>query len=127
MCSSDLAEQISDFLGVIGAGNHLLRFEDVRVTKEVRGRVNRINNCESANLQKSVNAAQKQISDIKKIEKNRGLDSLPLKLRQAAALRLENPELPLAELAALADPPLAKSGLNHRLAKLADIAESIAD
>lgn len=118
-------EQISDFLGVIGAGTHLLRFEDVRVTKEVRGRVNRINNCESANLQKSVNAAQKQIADIKKIEKNRGLDSLPLKLRQAAALRLENPELPLSELAAIMDPPLAKSGLNHRFAKLAEIAESI--
>ena len=118
-------EQISDFLGVIGAGSHLLKFEDVRVTKEVRGRVNRINNCESANLQKSVNAAQKQIADIKLIEKNRGLDQLPLKLRQAAVLRLENPELPLSELAAMMDPPLAKSGLNHRFAKLAEIAESI--
>ncbi|MBR3301340.1 MAG: DNA-binding protein WhiA [Firmicutes bacterium] len=119
------AEQISDFLGIIGASAHLLHFEDVRVTKDVRGRVNRINNCESANLQRSVNAAQKQIADIKLIEKNRGLDSLPLKLRQAAVLRLENPELPLADLAALADPPLAKSGLNHRLAKLSEIAESI--
>ena len=119
------SEQISDLLGLMGAASHLFRFENVRVTKEVRGKVNRINNCESANLQKSVNAAQKQIEDIKLIEKNRGLDALPLKLKQAAVLRLENPELPLSELAAMMDPPLAKSGLNHRFAKLAEIAGSI--
>ena len=119
------AEQISDLLGIMGASKHLLKLEDIRVHKEVRGRVNRINNCENANLQKAVNAAQKQIADIDLIEKNRGLDSLPVKLRQAAVLRQENPELPLAELAGLFDPPLGKAGLNHRFAKLAEIAESI--
>ena len=119
------AEQVSDFLGIIGASKHLLKLQDIRIHKELRGKVNRINNCENANLQKAVNAAQKQIADIKLIEKNRGLDSLPVKLRQAAVLRLENPELPLAELAGLFDPPLGKAGLNHRFAKLAEIAESV--
>ena len=91
----------------------------------MRGTANRISNCENANLQKSVNAAQKQIADIKLIEKNSGLDSLSPKLKQAAVLRLENPELPLSELALLFEPPLAKSGLNHRFAKLAEIAEGL--
>ena len=119
------SEQIADFLGIIGAASQLFKFENMRVTREVRGTANRISNCENANLQKSVNAAQRQIADIKLIEKNRGLDSLPSKLRQAAEARLENPELPLSELAAVMDPPLAKSGLNHRFAKLAEIAEGI--
>ncbi len=119
------SEQISDLLNILGAANQLFFFENVRITKEMRGTANRISNCESANLQKSVNAAQKQIADIKLIEKNRGLESLSPKLRQAAVLRLDNPELPLAELAQMAEPPLAKSGLNHRLAKLAEIAEGL--
>ena len=119
------SEQISDLLNIIGAANQLFHFENVRITKEMRGTANRISNCENANLQKSVNAAQKQIADINLIEKNRGLESLSPKLKQAAVLRLENPELPLSELAQLFEPPLAKSGLNHRFAKLAEIAEGL--
>ena len=118
-------EQISDFLGVIGAANQLFKFENVRITKEMRSTANRISNCENANLQKSVNAAQRQIADIRYISDTRGLAFLPEKLRTAAQLRLENPELPLAELAELFDPPLAKSGLNHRLIKLSQIADNI--
>jgi len=118
-------EQIADFLGIIGAANQLFKFENVRITKEMRSTANRINNCENANLQKSVNAAQRQIADIRYIKQARGLEFLPEKLRTAAQLRLENPELPLADLAVLFDPPLAKSGLNHRLARLSQIAEEL--
>ena len=119
------AEQISDFLGIIGANAQLFKFQNVRITKEMRGSANRVLNCENANLQKSVNAAQRQIADIKYVEQTRGLASLPPKLRAAAVLRVGNPELPLADLAELFDPPLAKSGLNHRLAKISEIAEEI--
>ena len=115
------AEQIADFLGFIGASNQLFKFENVRITKEMKNAANRVSNCETANLQRAVNAAQKQIADIKHIEQTVGLDSLPEKLRQTAKLRMENPELSLADLAQLFDPPIAKSGLNHRLAKLSEI------
>jgi len=110
---------------MIGAANQLFKFENVRITKEMRGDANRVSNCVSANLQRSVNAAQKQIADIRYIEKTRGIASLSEKLRETAQLRLENPELPLSELAQLFDPPIGRSGLNHRLEKLSQIAEDI--
>ena len=119
------SEQIADFLGIIGASGQLFKFENVRITKDMRGTANRINNCENANLTRSVNAAQKQIADIRYIAETRGLMSLPERLKTTAVLRMENPELPLAELAQLHEPPIAKSGLNHRLARLSETAESI--
>ena len=119
------AEQISDFLGLIGCSNELFRFENMRITKSMRNDANRALNCENANLQRAVNAAQKQIADIRYIEKTKGLDYLKPALRQTAELRVDNPELPLAELAQLFDPPLAKSSLNNRLARLSEIAENL--
>jgi DNA-binding protein WhiA len=95
------------------------------VTKEVRNRANRISNCENANLDKTVNAAQKQLADIRYIQRTKTLDFLPEKLRVTAELRLNNPELSLADLAALGDPPIGKSGLNHRLAKISRIADEL--
>ncbi len=119
------SEQISDLLGIIGAANQLFKFENVRITKDMRGTANRISNCENANLNRSVNAAQKQIKDIQYIDEARGLSVLPEKLRATAKLRLENPELPLADLAQLHEPPIGKSGLNHRLEKLSAMADNI--
>ena len=115
-------EQIIDFLNILGAHGQLFRFEDVRITRELRNKTNRISNCDSANFEKTVNAAQKQLADIRTIDKARGLQTLPPKLRETALIRLENPEMSLVELAEMFDPPLKKSGLNHRLAKLAEIA-----
>ena len=119
------AEQISDFLGIIGASNQLFKFENTRITKEMRNAANRALNCENANLQRAVNAAQKQIADIKTIEEKQGLESLSENLKQTALLRMEYPELSLAELSQMFDPPVAKSGLNHRLARLSEIAAAL--
>jgi DNA-binding protein WhiA len=116
-------EQILDFLSILGCSSQLFRFQDVRIIKENKNRANRINNCESANLDKTVNAAQRQLEDIRVISSAAGLDVLPDKLRETALLRLENPELSLSELAELFDPPLKKSGLNHRFAKISEAAD----
>ena len=119
------SEQISDFLTLIGASSQLFRFQNVMITKEMKGTANRIANCENANLQRSVNSAQKQIADIEYIDKTRGLLWLGDKLKNTAQIRRDNPELSLSELAALFDPPLAKSGLDHRLKKISELADSI--
>ena len=119
------SEQISDLLTLMGASAQLFRFQNVRITKEMKGTANRIANCESANLQRSVNSAQKQIADIEYIESTRGLLWLGEKLKKTAEIRRDNPELSLSELASLFDPPLAKSGLDHRLSKISEMAENI--
>lgn len=118
-------EQISDFLNIIGAAGQLFRFENMRITREMKNTANRIINCENANLQKAVNAAQKQIADIQYIRERKTLDYLQEKLRVTAVLRLENPDLTLADLAELFDPPLKKSGLNHRLERISEIADKL--
>ncbi|MBQ2868217.1 MAG: DNA-binding protein WhiA, partial [Firmicutes bacterium] len=114
-----------DLLNILGAHGQLLTFENVKIMKEMKNKTNRIMNCESANLDKTVNTAGRQIAAIEKIKNSRGLASLPPKLFEAANLRLDHPEATLAELAELADPPLAKSGLNHRLKKIEEIASKI--
>ena len=119
------SEQIADFLTLIGASSQLFKFQNMMITKEMKGTANRIANCENANLQRSVNSAQKQIADIEYIEKTRGLLWLGEKLKKTAEARRDNPELSLSELAALFDPPLAKTGLSHRLAKISEMAENI--
>lgn len=119
------SEQIIDLLNILGAHGQLLAFENIKIMKEMRNKTNRIMNCESANLDKTVNTAGRQIEAIEKIQRTRGMASLPPKLLEAANLRLANPEATLAELAELADPPLAKSGLNHRLKKIEEIAGKI--
>jgi DNA-binding protein WhiA len=116
------AEQISDLLTILGAHNTVLRFENVRVTKEVRNAANRKVNCDAANLDKTVNTAARQIEEIRLIEERMGLRALPDSLRALAELRLSHPEASLTELGGLLDPPLKKSGVNHRFQKLSEIA-----
>ncbi|MBQ4505919.1 MAG: DNA-binding protein WhiA [Firmicutes bacterium] len=118
-------EQIADFLSVVGATNQMFEYQNVMINRQMKNKLNRISNCENANLDKTVAAAQKQLADIRLVESVYGASYLPAKLREAAELRKENPELSLAELAGLFDPPLKKSGLNHRFAKIAEMAEEI--
>ena len=119
------AEQIIDFLNILGAHGQLLDFENIRIVKEMRNKTNRISNCDSANLDKTINASVRQVENIKLIDEVRGLSSLPDKLHEAARLRLENPEASLIELAEMMDPPIGKSGINHRFKKIEEIAEKI--
>ncbi|BBB91758.1 sporulation transcription regulator WhiA [Methylomusa anaerophila] len=117
---------ITSFLQIIGAHNALLTFENVRVVKDMRNQVNRLVNCETANLQKTVNAAVKQVEGIKTIAALTGLDKLPPSLREIAEVRLANPEATLAELVEALGGRVGKSGINHRLRKLAEIADKLA-
>ena len=125
VCYIKEGERISDALNVIGAHTALMELENVRIIKEVRNDVNRRVNCETANINKTVNAAVRQIEDIEYIEAHLGLDNLPPALQETARKRLENPEAPLKELAGLLDDNCGKSGLNHRLKKLRAIADDL--
>ncbi|HOJ79721.1 MAG TPA: DNA-binding protein WhiA [Clostridiales bacterium] len=116
-------ENIVDFLNVIGAHRALMELENVRILKGMRNNVNRIVNCETANLGKTVNASVRQVENILYIVENIGLDKLPPGLREIAELRLEHKDLSLTELGQMLNPPLGKSGVNHRLRKLDRIAE----
>lgn len=117
--------QIVDFLNVVEAHIALMEFENVRIVKEVRNSVNRQVNCETANIGKTVAAAAKQIEDIEFIECNMGLRKLARGLREIAELRLEYPDASLQELGKMLDPPIGKSGVNHRLRKLGIIANEL--
>lgn len=117
--------QIVDMLNVMEAYVSLMNLENVRILKEMRNSVNRQVNCETANISKMVNAAVKQIADIELIRDTDGLDSLPQPLREMAMIRLEYPEAPLKDLGKYMDPPVGKSGINHRLRKLAAVADAI--
>ncbi|MCM1039522.1 MAG: DNA-binding protein WhiA [Roseburia sp.] len=114
---------IVDLLNVMGAHVSLMNLENLRIVKEMRNSINRRVNCEAANITKTVNAASKQIEDILLIQKQYGFENLPDNLRQMAEVRLEYPEAPLKELGEYLDPPVGKSGVNHRLRKLSEIAE----
>lgn len=116
---------IVDILNVIGAHKALMEFENIRIIKEMRESVNRKVNCETANIEKAVRAAGRQLEDIELIRQEMGLDSLPDSLRKICELRLQNPEIGLSELGNLMTPPLGKSGVNHRFRKLSQIAEEI--
>lgn len=116
-------DAIISFLRLIGAHNALLSFENVRVVKDVRNQVNRLVNCETANLQKTVEAAVRQVACIRYLDEAVGLEKLPVHLKEAARLRLENPEAPLSELVELSGGQLSRSGLNHRLRRLEMLAE----
>ena len=117
--------QIVDMLNVMEAYVSLMNLENVRILKEMRNSVNRQVNCETANISKTVNAAVKQIADIELIRDTEGLDSLPGPLREMALVRLEYPEAPLKDLGKYMNPPVGKSGINHRLRKLAAVADAI--
>lgn len=115
-------DAITSFLRIIGAHNALLAFENVRVVKDMRNQVNRLVNCETANLQKTVNAAVRQAERIRLIAREMGLENLPRTLLEAAELRLAFPEATLNELVEASDGRIGKSGMNHRLRKLEQIA-----
>lgn len=117
--------QIVDMLNVMEAYVSLMNLENVRILKEMRNSVNRKVNCETANISKTVNAAVRQIQDIELIRDTMGLDSLPEHLYEIAQVRLEHPESPLKELGNYLDPPVGKSGVNHRLRKIAKIADDL--
>ena len=119
------AEKISDFLGIIGAYNALLRFEDVRIVRDMRNSVNRLVNCETANLNKTISAALRQVENIKLIDRTIGLEALPEKLQEIALLRLEHQEASMKELGEMASGGISKSGINHRFRKIEEIAEKI--
>jgi len=119
------SDQIADFLALIGAHGSLLEFENARVLKGMKNQVNRLVNCETANLEKTVNAAFRQVNGIRLIDERIGLDTLNPSLAQIARLRLDNPEATLKELGELMRPPVGKSGVNHRLRKIEEIAEKL--
>ncbi len=118
-------ENIVDFLNIIGAHAALMELENVRILKDMRNSVNRIVNCETANLEKTVNASVRQVENIKLIQSVIGIDKLPDNLIEIAELRLEYSEASLKELGEMLHPKLGKSGVNHRLRKLDEIAEQI--
>lgn len=120
------AEKITEFLSIIGATSALLHFEDVRNMRDMRNSVNRLVNCETANLNKTINAAVRQIDNIKYIQSTVGLEALPERLREIAALRIANEDVTLKELGEmLTTGQVSKSGINHRLRKLDQIAERL--
>ena len=119
------AEPIVTFLALVGAHRALLRTEDVRIVKSLRNDVNRLVNAEIANQQKASDAAISQIEAINALAAGPGLDNLPPALRELAELRLANPEVSLRELGELADPPLTKSAVYHRVRRIEELAEEM--
>lgn len=119
------AEQIAHFLNVVGAHSSLLSLENIRIYKGMRNRVNRLVNCETANMSKSINASLRQIEAIEAIGDTLGLAKLPNDLYEVARLRLENPDASLKELGQMLKPPLSKSSVNYRMRKLVSIASKI--
>lgn len=118
-------EEISKFLAFIGASSAVLKFEEIRVIRDMRNNVNRLVNCETANLNKTINAALKQIEDIKFIKKMKKFNELPQNVQEVANLRLENPDIPLAELGKMLSTPVGKSGVNYRLKVISNFAEEL--
>lgn len=122
------SEKIADFLALIGATSSMFRFEDVRIVRDMRNSVNRLVNCENANMNKTIDAATRQIENIRLIDKANGLESLPDKLREIALLRVANPDISLKELGELVpNGGVSKSGVNHRLRKINKIADELKD
>lgn len=117
--------QIVELLGLMGAGVSLMNLENVRILKDMRNTVNRKVNCETANINKTVNAAVKQVEDILYIRDTAGLHTLPENLEETALLRLEYPQASLKELGTLLSTPVGKSGMNHRLRKICSIANEL--
>ncbi len=118
-------EQISDFLGAMGATGSLMKLENARILRDIAGNINRQVNFEAANLKKTGIAAKRQMEDIALIERTVGISSLPEALQTAARLRLEFPDGSLKEMAEASDPPVGRSGINHRLQRLSEIADKI--
>jgi len=115
-------EEISKLLALLGANKSVIRFEEIRVQREMNNKINRIVNCETANLNKTINASIEQIEAIKKLKKNNEFEKLDDSLKKIAELRLLNPNASLVELGKLLDEPVGKSGVNYRLKKIMEIA-----
>lgn len=118
-------EEIVDLLNVMGAHVSLMEFENQRILKEISNSVNRRVNCETANIAKTVNAATKQVEDIILIRDTSGFGGLPQNLREMAQVRIDYPDASLKELGSYLDPPVGKSGVNHRLRRLSEIADKL--
>lgn len=119
------SDAISDMLNLLGAHQALMKFENVRILKEMRENIQRQVNCETANLQKTVSASVRQIQDIDYIRTHVGFSNLPEGLREIAELRLRRPNATLKELSEELVHPVGKSGVNHRLRKLSELAEEL--
>ena len=112
------SEAIEDFFTTIGAANAAMEIMEAKIEKGMRNSINRKVNCDSANADKIVSAAAAQLDKIRYLDREVGLDNLPMDLQEVAFLRIANPEASLSDLAMLSDPPVSKSGINHRLRKL---------
>lgn len=121
------SEEIGDILAVMGASNAIMEYQNTRIYKELRNDVNRRMNCDMANLDKTMNAASKQISAIEKLMRKGAFTNLPDQLRQIAELRMEYNDMSLTEIGKLLTPPIGKSGVNHRLRKIVELAEKYED
>lgn len=118
-------EEISKFLALMGASASVLKFEEIRVYRDIKNNINRKVNCETANLNKIVNSSVKQINDIKYIKERGKFNELSEQLKEIAIVRIENPDMSLEELGKLLKKPIGKSGVNHRLRKIQKIVEEI--
>ena len=119
------AQQVSDMLAIMGAGSSVLEMENIRIHKQLRAAATRAANCDEHNSEKMLDAGQKQAEAIRRISLARGLFTLPPALREVARLRVENPDMSLQELGEMMDPPVGKSGVNHRLRRLMEIARQV--
>ena len=119
------SEQIEDCLTLMGATNASLELMGIKMVKDIRNNANRVTNCESANIDKTVAAAAVHLDAVRKIEAHGGLALLPEELREVARLRLENPDMSLRELGETMDPPLSRSGINHRLRRIVEHADKL--
>ena len=117
--------QIVDLLNIMGAHVALMELENIRIVKEMRNNVNRLVNCETANLNKTVSAAVRQVQDINYLEGAIGLSALPSNLEEIALYRLQHPSASLKEMGEMLNPPVGKSGVNHRLRKLSELANQL--
>lgn len=119
------AEEISKFLALIGANKAVLNFEEIRVERHTRNNINRLVNCETANLNKTINASVTQINAIKYLKEHKKFEELPENLKEIAEVRLKNPDASLVELGQMLENPIGKSGVNHRLKRICEIAEEL--
>ncbi len=119
------SEQISIVLSHLGANNALFEYENIRALRSIKNNINRSINCETANLTKTISAAYKQLNAIQKLEQNGMIDKLSFELKEICMLRKENPEMSLEELSKLCSTPVTKSGVNHRLNKITELANKI--
>lgn len=119
------AEEISKYLALLGANKAVLNFEEIRVVRETRNNINRLVNCETANLNKTISASVEQIEEIKYLKQNKKFKELSDNLKEIAELRLKNPDATLVQLGQMLEEPIGKSGVNHRLKKICEIAKEL--